>query len=362
MAKKQKTPAQLAAEYEQRLKQQQSQLDKVIDKLFNDAINAIAPYAASQVLPPGEFTLSGLPALERRIDQVISILSANIEIQIVNGINGMWQLSNEKNDAIVDIRLDASLIPEGQKVIFYDTNKNALQSFLKQSEQGLNLSDRVYNATGQWKAELEAGLGVGISSGESATEIGRDLRQFLKNPDTLFRRVRDAEGTLKLSKNAAAFHPGQGVYRSAVKNIERLTSTTTNNAYRASDNARYQNTPFILGYEWRLSANHQKCDLCDSMAGAYPVDFVFTGGHPFCICFIVPILMSKEQFAQYQKLVIAGTDTPEEVGKIAKRVTDIPDSAKTWLSDNAEKISNLKNTPYFWANNQNYMPNVPASE
>lgn len=355
---KQKTPAQIAAEYEQRAKQFQSQLAKVIDKVYYDAINAIAPFASSQVLPPGEFSLSGLPALERRIDQVISQMNASITAYVHNGIRAMWELSNDKNDLIADIRLDKSLIPADKQVAFYDTNIEALNAFTNRVENGLNLSDRVYNATAQFKAELETGLGLGISKGESSATIGRDLRQYLKEPEKLFRRVRDEEGNLQLSKTAAAFHPGQGVYRSSRKNIERLTTTETNNAYRVSDNARYQNMPFVLGYEWTLSANHQKCDLCDSMAGPYPVDFVFTGGHPFCICFIVPILMSNEQFMQYQKLVIAGNDTPENVGKIAKRITDIPESASTWLNANAEKIQGLKNTPYFWANNTQYMPEI----
>lgn len=354
----QKTPEQIIAEYNAAVIQKQNQLIKLIDRLYQDAINQIAPYAASQTLPLGVFSLSKLPGLEKKIDQIISALNQNITAYVENGISGMWKLSVDKNNLIADFRLDKSLIPADRKVAFYDTNAPALQAYLNQTENGLKVSDRVFNATAQYKAELETGLGLGISKGESAAEIGRDLRQYLKDPDKLFRRVRDEEGNLQLSKSAAAFHPGQGVYRSSVKNIERLTATATNNAYRASDITRYQNTPFILGYEWRLSAQHQKCDLCDSMAGPYPVDFVFTGGHPFCICFIVPILMNNAQFSQYQKLVIAGNDTPESVGKIAQRVSDIPDSAKKWLSANADKINNLKSTPYFWANNIQYMPSA----
>lgn len=358
---KQKTPAQIAAEYDQRAKQQQSQLSQVIDQLYRDAINAITPLAAAQVLPPGEFSLSGLPGLEAKIDQVISILTKQINIYVVNGIKLQWELSNLKNNAIADIRLDGSLIPANVRVTFYDTNADALQSFIQDKQDGLNLSERIYKSTAQFKQELEAGLGLGISKGQSAAEMGRDLRQYLKEPDKLFRRVRDEEGNLQLSKAAKAFHPGQGVYRSSVKNIERLTVTVTNNAYRKADTTKYENMPFVLGYEWRLSANHQKCDLCDSMAGEYPVDFIFTGGHPFCLCFIVPILMNTTQFAAYQKLVLAGTDTPENIGKIAARVNTIPETAITWLTDNAEKINNLKNTPYFWANNAKYMPDVPAA-
>lgn len=359
---KQRTPAQIATDYEKKAKDTQSQLQKVIEKLYNDAINAVTPLAAAQVLPQGEFSLQGLPALQNRIDQVISQLTSSIEVYVENGMKLLWQLSNDKNDLIADIRIDKSLIPQGSRVVFYDTNAGALQSYLEAKEDGLNLSDRIYNSTAQFKAELETGLGLGISKGESAAELGRDLRQYLKEPDKLFRRVKDEEGNLQLSKTAKAFHPGQGVYRSSVKNIERLTVTATNNAYRSADTTRYKQMPFVLGYEWRRSANHKDCDLCDAMAGDYPVDFIFTGGHPFCICYLVPILMNNEQFAQYQKLVISGNDTPEAVSKIAKRITDIPESAQTYLKDNAEKISNLKNTPYFWANNLQYMPEVPQPE
>jgi hypothetical protein len=360
MAKKQKTPAQIAAEYEKRIKQAQSQISNQIDQLYNDLINAIVPYAASQTLPEGTFSLSGLPALNNRIDQLISALTQKITVVVENGINGMWMLGNDKANTIADIRLDGSLIPEGVKVTFYDPNIDALTAFKKETVNGLNLSDRVYNATAQYEGELEAGLGLGISKGQSAAEMGRDLRQYLKNPDKLFRRVRDEEGNLQLSENAKAFHPGTGVYRSSVKNIERLTVTTTNNAYRKSDTGKYKNMPFVLGYEWKLSAQHVKCDLCDSMAGEYPVDFVFTGGHPFCICYIVPKLMNDAQFKEYQSHVLAGTDTPENIAKIAPRVKDIPESATTWLTNNAEIISNLKSTPYFWANNAKYMPEVPT--
>lgn len=360
MAKKQKTPAQIAAEADAKLANQQSQLSRVIDQLYNNAINAIVPLAAAQQLPNGEFSLSKLPGLEARIDQIISQLTRNIQIVVENGIKGAWQISNDKNRLIADIRLDGSQIPANARVAFYDTNADALATYIARKENGLNLSQRIYKSTAQFKEELEAGLGVGISKGQSAVEMGRDLRQYLKNPDKLFRRVRDEEGNLQLSENAKAFHPGQGVYRSSVKNIERLTVTETNNSYRRADNEKYKQMPFVIGYEWRLSAQHQKCDLCDSMAGPYPVDFVFSGGHPFCICYIVPILMNKDQFSQYQQLVLSGTDTEENIAKIAKRITTIPESATTWLTANAERISNLKNTPYFWANNQQYMPEVPT--
>ena len=107
--------------------------------------------------------------------------------------------------------------------------------------------------------------------------MARDLKQYLKHPDKLFRRVRDERGILHFSKNAAAFHPGQGVYRSSYQNARRLAVTETNMAYRTADHERWQNLDFVVGIEIHLSSNHT-CkgrdgkpyrfeDICDQLQG-----------------------------------------------------------------------------------------------
>ena len=58
--------------------------------------------------------------------------------------------------------------------------------------------------------------------------LSRDVRRYLRNPDKLFRRVRDKHGNLRLSKAAKAYHPGRGVYRSSYRNALRLTATENN--------------------------------------------------------------------------------------------------------------------------------------
>src|SRR5690606_3729788 len=101
-----------------------------------------------------------------------------------------------------------------------------------------------------------------------------EIRQDLREPDRLFRRVRDARGRLKLSKPAKAYNPGQGVYRSAAKNSERLARTGINAAYRSADIAAYEANPLVLGYEVSLSATAKpkaRCELCRTLSGVYPV-------------------------------------------------------------------------------------------
>ncbi|MFQ8804125.1 MAG: hypothetical protein ACLR8Y_02080 [Alistipes indistinctus] len=58
-------------------------------------------------------------------------------------------------------------------------------------------------------------LSVAIQKGQSANQLASSIKKYLNEPDRLFRRVRDEYGNLVLSKNARAYHPGAGVYRSS---------------------------------------------------------------------------------------------------------------------------------------------------
>jgi hypothetical protein len=353
-----KTPAQIQAEYEKQLAATEKQVEAKIMQLYTNLINQITPLAASQKLPPGIFTLDKLSVLNNRLDTLLDTLTANVDILVRSGVNSSWKLSNEKNDLLADIRLEKTIISAGKQATYYDTNVSALKAYTDQQINGLNLSDRIYKAADTFKAELEAGLGLGISQGQSAAEMGRDLRQYLKEPDKLFRRVKDVEGNFQLSKNAAAYHPGQGVYRSSTANIERLTRTTINGAYRQADNTRWQQMPFVLGQTIHTSGSHPKYDICDEMKGDYPVEFVFIGWHPQCLCFTVPKLMNDNQFKQYQQLVVTGKDSPENVGKIARPVVEIPDGASNWMDNNKDRVAGWKNQPSWWNQNSNYTPDL----
>src|SRR5690606_20105860 len=90
----------------------------------------------------------------------------------------------------------------------------ALKAFKERTIKGLNLSDRVWKYTNQFRNEIEQGLFVGISEGKSAAAMAQDQKKYLKEPEKLFRRVKDANGKLVLSKAAKEYKPGQGVYRS----------------------------------------------------------------------------------------------------------------------------------------------------
>ena len=216
----------------------------------------------------------------------------------------------------------------------------------------MGLSGRVWNLGEQFKAEMELALETCIGKGMSAAEISREIRQYLKYPDKLFRRVRDEQGVLRLSKAAEAFHPGTGVYRSSYKNALRMTATENNMAYRTCDHGRWNGLPFVLGQMISTSNNHPLEDICDDLAGRYPKEFLFVGWHPWCRCYAVAILADQKEMDEYTKALMNGEDVSN--WKFTGEVKEMPEQWNNWMEANAERIGKAAKKgklPYFLRDN-----------
>ena len=231
-----------------------------IDRIYQEAIREAAAIGAKigSVRGDGIFSFSDYPATRTRVERLMQNLKNRMQAVVVNGIDAEWTLSNNKNSELARqvFGKNVGRLSQSQYRRYFSTNDAARVAFQARRVGGLSLSDRVWNYTRQFKEEIELGLDVGIRSGRSAEEMSRDLRDYLKHPDKLFRRVRDEHGILQLSKRASEFHPGQGVYRSSYRNARRLASTETNIAYRTSDQERWKQFDFVVGIEVRLSNNH----------------------------------------------------------------------------------------------------------
>jgi hypothetical protein len=202
---------------------------------------------------------------------------------------------------------------------------------------------------------------LGIRSGKDAPAMARELKQYLQYPDKLFRRVRDEHGQLQLSKAAAEFHPGRGVYRSSYKNARRLASTEINMAYQTSDYLRWQQMDFVVGIEVKTSNNHtllgsdgkphEFLDICDALAGKYPKDFKFTGWHPHCRCHAEPILKTEEEMDEDTDRILKGEDTTNES---ENKVEDVPQAFKDHVLKYGERIENTApgRLPYYIQDNR----------
>ena len=196
--------------------------EKQITKIYEEAAKEAAAIGATlhDFNPDKPFSFDHYPKTKARIDKLLKQLQSKVKATVVNGIRLEWELADNKNNALCDRVFGKSKdkLTEEQKQRYYKNNESALNAFLNRKTDGLNLSDRVWNYTNQFKAEIEMTLDLGLRDGASAADMARDLKQYLNYPDKLFRRVRDRNGQLHLSKAAKAFHPGQGVYGSSYKN------------------------------------------------------------------------------------------------------------------------------------------------
>jgi hypothetical protein len=318
--------------------------EKQIDRIYDAAIKEAAAIGSvvHNFNPDKPFSFDDYPYLKARIDKAVKSLQKGVETAIVNGVESGWTLANNKNSALCDrvFGENKNKLTKEQERRYYNNNDVAREAFLKRKTAGLNISDRVWNYTNQFKSEIEMGLDLGLRDGISATEMARDLKQYLKYPDKLFRRVRDQHGQLHLSRSAKNFHPGQGVYRSSYKNARRLASTETNMAYRTADHERYQQLEFVVGIEIKLSNNHTIngvpfTDICDDLKGKYPKTFKFTGWHPLCRCHVETILKTPEEMEADTERILNGE---EPLSGSVNEVRNVPAGLKEWVADNQSRI------------------------
>ncbi len=330
--------------WEYRRKHLQNQIK--LKRLYNRAFGRVAQKIANLVNDPHaknvkSFNFKGNPRLNKIITGFIEEFNGNSLEIVEKGIETSWNISNEKNNETVRRYLRNLSALKGAENTFLNTNQGALKAFLKEKAGGQTLSDRIWRTSQQLREELEIHLGYGIANGDSAAIVSRRVNQYLKNPDALFRRVRDEHGNLKLSQAAKAFNPGRGTYRSAYKNALRVARTETNRAFLYSDHLRWKKMSFVKGVKIELSPQHPVYDICDETQGDYPKNFVFTGWHPQCLCHATPILMPKDDFKKHLR--------GEKVNM--NPVSDVPNGYKGWIDRNKKRVNGWKHKPYFIRDN-----------
>ena len=339
--------------YDKKHKENLAKRAKKVQQLYDAAVKRIAQAAAPSLFDADkkkEFHFEDFPALKKEMEALMQDLGSSLQANIEDGDQDSWTLSNTKNDAMVDSIIGKKNLPKKVVQGWKHPHLDALNAFIARKEAGMNLSRRVWNLTQQFKSEMELALELGMGEGKSAAALSRDIRKYLVEPNKLFRRVRDKSGALRLSKAAAAYHPGQGVYRSSYKNALRMTATENNIAYRTADHNRWQALPFVIGIEIHISNNHPTEDICDLFDGKrFPKDFKFTGWHPWCRCYAVSVLASQEEMDAYTTAIMNGEDVSH--WKFTGQVEKMPKEFNKWMKDNQARIENATSMPYFIKDN-----------
>jgi len=286
----------------------------------------------------GRMTSAKKQELERALQRFNDDLERLFIEQISKGIS---QSNACTDDFIKDYLKDMDMTSEEVNTMLMK-NSGATQAFINRKVAGLGLSDRVWKLTRETQQSMNVLLESGVVNGRSAPEMATDLKKYLKEPNRRFRRIRDENGKLQLSKPAKRYHPGQGVYRSSYKNSLRLSRTEVNMAYRDNNFQRRQNLPFIAGQRISLSPSHPEPDICNDLVGAYAKEFKFIGWHPQCICLSSSITIPRSVMKNY----LAGEPIPAKY-----QVKGMPKRGLNFLNKNSEQIKGWSNTPYFIRDN-----------
>ncbi len=324
------------------------------------------------------FNFANFPVFKARLDEIFNDYFQNSMLCYKSGITSGVSLAHaHDNDAL------------GQFSVLTDkaletARKTAAATFIANrlnAKNGLNLAQSVWNYCQQTKAEFEMAMSNviadGLEKGTSAEEVGRRIRQYLNNPDMMYRRYH----TVKVLKNGQKKdivtwrrkriingrvrfveepleHVGQGVYRSARKNALRVARTEINAAYHKARNGRWANEPFVIGQHIHISPQHdpdEDADICDELEGYYPKDFDWDGWHPQCMCTSDPVMISGEERKQFYKRMLNGEDMSGYVS--SNSIKDVPDQYKRYIEANGDKIVDaFKRGKLAWhlANNKSY--------
>lgn len=334
----------------------------------------------------GAFSFGDNTKLSEKANSILRGLYSAVYGEIQNGVQAEWEYANLSCDALIESIFGKGLNESNHFARWFSRNKDAMDSFFRRKSAygGLNLSQKVWKYTGDLKTEMECALTLSLGQGDSAATVSRRVRQYLQEPDKMFRRFRVKTGEKKIydeegnvigtepiygrrwkrkvidpqtgavtweNFNPRNYHPGRGVYRSSYKNAMRLTRTETNMAYRTAEHDRWQRMDFVVGYEIKLSNNHPMPDICNDLKGKYPKDFVFKGWHPQCRCYVVPILSSQEEFVKMEKAILDGKEPPSPSGIIRKP----PKGLRDWWRENQERVESATSIPYWVADNHDYI-------
>lgn len=333
------------------LAEYQRRMQDILDRYSRD-MSRLA--GAVQADPDRPFAFSDYPPLKDRHAAMLAEMRSLMVSQVEDAVRQEWGRADRKNDALAVSVIGSE---EGAAALGYiRRNTDALEAFMTRKTAGMDLSGRVWDITGQFDTQVQDAIDTALLDGKSADELSREVRNLLHNPDALFRRVRDNRGLLHLSRNAKAYHPGQGVYRSAYMNARRMAATEINMAYRTADHLRVQQMDFVVGIEVHLSGNHnckgvppgQFVDICDELQGRYPKDFKFTGWHPFCRCYATTVLKTRQEMKEDAARIRNG-EKPSE-GSV-NSVDTLPEGFTKWVDRNRQRIATARTLPYFLRDN-----------
>lgn len=305
-----------------------AQVQSIYDRIASQVATAIDGVGYDGT---AEFLFENYPELKQTINGIMTSYAAQMNNLIYAGTTKEWKESNIMQDLLARKVLRAYDFEKGGDKYnrYFQPNSDALKAFQNRVDKGLSVSQKLWYQSQALKKELEHTISTAIERGQSAVVLSKRISQYLIDYPSL-----KADYTEKFGKAATC---ANCQYASI-----RLARTEINMAYRKAEQTRWQQFDFILGYEIKLSKRHPAPDICDDLLGIYPKDFVFLGWHPNCMCYVVPIVMSDEEYY--------GSPSTQKSAMISRT----PKNFNDWVRNNRSRIGQAETLPYFLKDNRKY--------
>lgn len=283
------------------------------------------------------FRWKDYPQTRKKITHIQRQFVDDIQTVIYRGTSEEWKNSNEVQDLLANAVLKTydTQVNGEQYRIYYQENSDALKTFQERKDKGLNVSDKLWQQSTIYKQGLEEAISCAIEKGTSAITLSKQISKYLQDFPKLQKDYKERFGKASMAKDCE--------YRSI-----RLARSEINMAYRQSENLRWQQMDFVVGYEIKLSGSHHINDICDQLKGKYPKTFIWTGWHPNDMCYKIPILKTEEEFWAWD-------GQSEVTTKSVNEVKDVPDGFKMWIDNNIHRAKSWDNTPYFIRDNKDFI-------
>lgn len=280
------------------------------------------------------FDLSLYPALEKEFNAIQSNMASQLRAVILSGTEEEWNRSNAAQDKVAETCLRKYGRRPDRSSPYFQANRDALEAFQMRSRKGLTLSDVVWQHSVDMRGEMGCAIASAIYKGTDAVTLSKQVSRYLSDFDALQKDYTECFGHAADCSNCE--------YRSI-----RLARTEINMAYRTAEQERWKQFDFVRGYEIKTTQKETHIpDICDMLAGTYPKDFTWTGWHPNCMCYAVPLLQDEEA-------LLKGDDHEDEVS--------MPQQFEDWVRDNEERIAQGRKNgtvPYFIKDNEDVVDSI----
>lgn len=182
-----------------------------------------------------------------------------------------------------------------------DRNRAWVKKERWNTSSGYRLSDRVWLQGRGVRRDIDDRIRLGISRGEDALKMAKDLEQFLMKSARPVTITSDGKVIARLNQTATPGRGGYGSYQA-----RRLARTETTRVLGAATIEAAKVTPGTLGIRWRVSASKDDIDECTDNAtrdeyglgsGVYPPSSVPNyPAHPNDKCSLLPVTMDRAEF------------------------------------------------------------------